>query len=489
MTWVYTMPDNSSVTARKREMARLKVFISYSRNDSHFTAELEAGLRYDGGFDILIDRESIHEGEPWRARVRSLILEADTVIVVLSPSWFSSETCQWEFAETCHNTKRIIPVQALPLEHREPPPQLAAINYVRFDHAPNEPRRLFMDGLSRLRSALTLDLDWVREHTRLLLRATEWDAAGRVENRMLSGSDIVAAKKWLEGHPGGAPEPTELQRDYIAACERAESLRLSHERKRAETLQIAVNRTRSALVAAVALALVAGFAGITAYRKKVEASTQRDAALEAQSLYLADVARKQAAAGDFTTAMLLSLSGLPEYTPAKSQAADRPYVPEAESRLYESYATNREFLVLGHKAEITSVALSRDGRRLATGSVDGDISLWDAAEGKKLLSWNAHEGQINAMSLSLDGQTLLSAGNDGFARVWDAISGKELRKLDHNSPVLSVGMSDTGRMITGAADKIIRLWSPDSSRAPQELEKQSFPITSVAISGDGLLVF
>src|SRR5262245_24797829 len=65
---------------------RLKVFISYSRADMAFADELVAGLEYDGGFEILIDRHAIHEGEAWRSRLGALIADADTIVFGLSSS-------------------------------------------------------------------------------------------------------------------------------------------------------------------------------------------------------------------------------------------------------------------------------------------------------------------------------------------------------------------------------------------------------------------
>ena len=71
----------------------------------------------------------------------------------------------------------------------------------------------------KLVSALIADLDWLREHTRYLQRATEWDEGGRSANRLLSGPDIATAKAWAARRPKDAPEPTELQLDLIKASE------------------------------------------------------------------------------------------------------------------------------------------------------------------------------------------------------------------------------------------------------------------------------
>lgn len=245
---------------------KLKVFISYSRADTAFADELVSGLDYDGGFDVTIDRADIHEGEAWQPRLGALIAAADTIVFILSPKSAASPVCRWEVEEAHRNSKRIIPVLAVPLGGAAAPEQLAALNYVRFDEG-----RSFMAGLTALRRALNTDISWLREHTRLLDRAREWAAAGRLENRMLSGSDIANAKAWLQRRPKDAPEPTELHRDYIQASDQAEVTRLSAERQRAEMLQRAVTRTRVALAGALVLALATGVAGWWAFIEQRQA--------------------------------------------------------------------------------------------------------------------------------------------------------------------------------------------------------------------------
>jgi hypothetical protein len=58
------------------------------------------------------------------------------------------------------------------------PPELSALNYIFFYAEPWLPGSGSRTGLAQLVSALDTDLDWLREHTRLLQRASEWDSAG-----------------------------------------------------------------------------------------------------------------------------------------------------------------------------------------------------------------------------------------------------------------------------------------------------------------------
>jgi hypothetical protein len=76
-------------------------------------------------------------------------------------------------------------------------------------------------------TALNTDFDWLREHTRYLQCAIEWDVGGRAADRLLSGNDILEAKAWVAHRPKGAPEPTALHLDFIRASEEEAEARLS----------------------------------------------------------------------------------------------------------------------------------------------------------------------------------------------------------------------------------------------------------------------
>ena len=221
-----------------REAGRLTVFLSYSRDDLNFADQLEAALQ-SHKYDVAIDRQGISGGEDWRARLGGLIRDADTVIFVLSPSSAGSELCKWEVEEASRFGKRIIPVPCRPLGDASVPPQLSALNYIFFYAEPRLPGSGFGTGLARLVSALDTDLDWLREHTRLLQRASEWDFAGRTESRLLFGDSIAEAKAWAARRPKDAPEPTALHYEFIRASEEAEARRQDAERQQLEQIEAA----------------------------------------------------------------------------------------------------------------------------------------------------------------------------------------------------------------------------------------------------------
>ena len=224
----------------------LRVFVSYSRDDLRFAGQLVAALNACG-FECFIDREGISGGEKWKQRIGNLISEADTVVFMLSPASARSEICAWEVEEAARLGKRILPVNCRPLEGASPPPRLRDLNYVFLYEDPKVKDSGFGTGLKTLVASLNTDFDWLREHTRYLQRATEWDSGGRPANRLLSRDDIAEAKDWVARRPKSAPEPTSLHLDFIRASEEEAEARSSAQRKQLEAMAAAQAECQKAL--------------------------------------------------------------------------------------------------------------------------------------------------------------------------------------------------------------------------------------------------
>jgi TPR repeat protein len=228
------------------DRGKLRVFISYSRVESDFADQLQAALQ-TCGFECVIDREDISGGEDWKTRLSALIAESDTVVFVLSPSSARSEICGWEADQSAELGKRILPVVCRSLGDASLPARLRGLNYIFFYAEPAEPGSGFGHGLKSLSEALNTDFEWLREHTRYLQRASEWNDGGRPSNRLLTGSDIAQAKTWAARRPKTAPEPTALQLDFIRASEAEAEAQSSAEFQRLKAMQEANAQREAAL--------------------------------------------------------------------------------------------------------------------------------------------------------------------------------------------------------------------------------------------------
>jgi len=169
------------------------------------------------------------------------------MVFAITPASIASEICEWEIATSDQLGKKLIPVVPAPLQQDVAPPErLARLNYIFFFADPNVPGSGFGKGLGDLCTALRTDLDWVRAHTRYGQRAAEWLRGDRVNSRLLSGSDVAAAKRWLSDRQPDAPEITNDIHEFIDASEQLEIERNSAERKRLQEKEAELEKTKVA---------------------------------------------------------------------------------------------------------------------------------------------------------------------------------------------------------------------------------------------------
>ncbi len=183
---------------------------------------------------------------------------------------------------------------------------------------------------------------------------------------------------------------------------------------------------------------------------------------------------------------------------------------------------------------IFTVAVSPDGRLLATGDTDGKISLWQIIDGQQYLTWEGHAGWVRSLVFSADGQTLFSASDDQTVKQWnltgkclqvftghtgfvwsvalleqpnsngfhpilasgsidqtikllDIQTGKCLKTLrGHTDWVFCVACSSDGRTIaSGSIDRTIKFWDINTGECLKTLQGHSMSVYSVAFSTDG----
>lgn len=106
-------------------------------------------------------------------------------------------------------------------------------------------------------------------------------------------------------------------------------------------------------------------------------------------------------------------------------------LPESEQRLHDAILASHVRLTLsGHNSGVTSVAWSPDGKRLASGSWDKTVKVWNAETGKELLTLRGHTSTVTSVAWSPDGWRLATGSAESTAKVWDAGTGKVLRTMN-----------------------------------------------------------
>jgi RNA polymerase sigma factor (sigma-70 family) len=119
----------------------------------------------------------------------------------------------------------------------------------------------------------------------------------------------------------------------------------------------------------------------------------------------------------------------------------------------------------GHTKNVLAVALSPDGKTLASSGGDGQVKLWDVGTGKEktALQWQTSGG--HSLAFSPDGKVLATAGGgSNNVMLWDAKTGKDLVTLEHTAHVWSVAFSRDSRTLVTAGDDAVRIWEPKKSK-------------------------
>jgi WD40 repeat protein/tRNA A-37 threonylcarbamoyl transferase component Bud32 len=76
----------------------------------------------------------------------------------------------------------------------------------------------------------------------------------------------------------------------------------------------------------------------------------------------------------------------------------------------------------GHEGTVRALAVSPDGRILASGGDDRFIVLWELPSGRLLARWEAHDAAISALAFKPDGSVLVSGAADGLVKLWDLLT-------------------------------------------------------------------
>lgn len=154
-------------------------------------------------------------------------------------------------------------------------------------------------------------------------------------------------------------------------------------------------------------------------------------------------------------------------------------------RIWDANGDSDESRLRGHELEINSISFSQDGLEIATGSFDNSARTWNANTGIELRIFRGHTPWVTCVTFSPDGNLIASGGYDGTILVWESASGLE-RSRRHFVRVNGVAFSPDGtRIVSGGFDAIVRVWNVQSDEECILFNGHDDEVTSVAFSLDG----
>ena len=190
----------------------IDVFLASNARDLEFTRKLNETLQVQGEktwFEWDRTERSLEDD----ADIKDGITRADNCIFVISADALNDPTLLAEFSFAASLSKRIVVVSYQDLTGLELPPGLGQV--LRVDFTAHEED--FLSNFGVLYRTLKSYPDHVREHTRLLNRALEWQEAGQDDSFLLQGKALPNAEAWLKQAHDKIPQPSELQQTYVSA--------------------------------------------------------------------------------------------------------------------------------------------------------------------------------------------------------------------------------------------------------------------------------
>ena len=154
--------------------------------------------------------------------------------------------------------------------------------------------------------------------------------------------------------------------------------------------------------------------------------------------------------------------------------------------------TGKEKFMMSVPKLVSQAAFSADGHLLAIVDESRAVRVWETATGHELPPFKTDEERLIAAAFFPEGKRLLAATPEGALQIWDVRTRRKISNLPdspgsqgHSGWVTSITFSQDGRtLVTGSADRTVLLWPTDSGRSLAPIKGHGSSITALALSSD-----
>ena len=251
---------------------------------------------------------------------------------------------------------------------------------------------------------------------------------------------------------------------------------------------------RSVIAVFIALSIVLAIAWKSAFENAELALQQLRtanlnlaAAHEEKALGILNLPEKERNTRDYQRALLQVLQA------QRQQIGDEDALsPMSVGRLARDHMnlafTSRWALHALNGGDFAAVAFSPNGHLLAS-TEDNTVRLWDSVSGELKQILSGHDEEVTAIAFSQDGRRLASASVDGTVRLWDPVSGESQQPLpgyeDEIVTALAFRPPDGRLLATGSGEGTVRLWDLPSADVKGAFPATDGSVSSLAFSSDG----
>ncbi len=150
-------------------------------------------------------------------------------------------------------------------------------------------------------------------------------------------------------------------------------------------------------------------------------------------------------------------------------------------------STSLERIFSSHIGSVRACAVTPDGRRVISASLDGTLKIWGLDAGRVLATWQSLAGSVNGCAVTPDGRRVVSAFFNGTLKVWDLDAGRVLATFQgHADEVTACVVTPDGRrVISASADQTLKVWEFDTGRVLATLDGHANWVRACAVAPDG----
>jgi WD40 repeat protein len=142
----------------------------------------------------------------------------------------------------------------------------------------------------------------------------------------------------------------------------------------------------------------------------------------------------------------------------------------------------------GDDEPVLTIALSPNSKRVASGSKDGTVKLWDVETGKVIARWTEHRACVASVCWSPIDERVLSGSWDGTARVWNVESGETILgpiQTEQEYVFVVAYSPDGSKFATGGYNSALKIWDSSTGKFFQTLGEDDDAVVCLTWTSDG----